>query len=273
MEQARGTYFLEGNRFMPTRAFYDFLNRPGVYVFEVLRIVNGIPLFVEEHLERLQQSVFKAGVNAKVDVEELKNSIARLIHENRTDTGNLKIVIHFSKREVNSWLYFIPYVYPSAEDYLNGVEVGILHAERTNPEAKTIQPGVRETANKRIRSEKLYEVLLVDRQGYIREGSRSNVFFIKDEKVVTPPTATVLNGITRQKVMVILKTGCCPYEEVPVPLNELSHYQCVFLTGTSPKVLPVATLGTYRFDPGNIVCRTIMEMYDRMVDEYLHTRK
>lgn len=269
MDQVRGTYFLEGNRVKPTRAFYDFLNQPGVYVFEVVRLINGIPLFLEEHLERLQLSAFKTGVGAVINVEELKNAVTRLIHVNKAGNSNLKIVIHVSQGKVNFRVYFIPFYYPSEEDYLNGVKVGILHAERTNPEAKTIQPDVRETANQMIRSGKMYEVLLVDKEGFIREGSRSNVFFIQDEKVVTPPAETVLNGITRQKIMTVLKNDGCSFEEVPVRFENLSHYQCVFLTGTSPKVLPVSSVGNCRFEPGNKLCRYIMKKYDRLVDEYL----
>jgi len=273
MEQVRGTYFLEGNHVKPTLAFYDFLNRPGIYVFEVMRIVNGIPLFVDEHLERLQQSVHKSGFHADLSIKGLKSDVDRLIYENKTGIGNLKLVIHFFRRKMCSWVYLIPYSYPSEEDYRKGVTVGILHAERANPEAKTIQPDVRETANQMIRTENLYEVLLVDKQGFIREGSRSNVFFVKDEKVVTPLTETVLNGITRQKVMAILKTGCCSFEEVPVWFKNLSQYQCIFLTGTSPKVLPVSFVGNCRFDPGNALCRSVMRKYNRLVDEYLSTRK
>ena len=51
----------------------------------------------------------------------------------------------------------------------------------------------------------LYEVLLVNRDGVITEGSRSNVFFIKSGEVYTPPTDAVLPGVTRTMIIRILE--------------------------------------------------------------------
>ena len=58
---------------------------------------------------------------------------------------------------------------------------------------------IRERPVRLISDNKLYEVLLVDRNGRITEGSRSNVFFVKGNKFYTGPSAMVLVGITRKK--------------------------------------------------------------------------
>jgi branched-chain amino acid aminotransferase len=268
MEQAIEKYFLEGEELKPVNKFYDFPDKQGIYIFEVLRVISGVPLFIDEHLGRLQQSVLKSGLNREIDLIRIKKSVLRLIKENQTQVGNIKIVFWFHQGQFNFWLYFIPYNYPSAKDYAEGVRVGVLQAERTNPEAKTIQPNVRETANKLINQQNIYEVLLVDSQGNIREGSRSNVFFVKGDKIVTPPTETVLNGITRQKVIEIINSSGLDFEENLVPLNELGTFDCLFLTGTSPKVLPVSQVENMKFDPQNSVCRSLIIKYNSLLERY-----
>jgi len=269
MEQALEKYFIDNGKLKPVGSFYDFLNESGTYIFEVVRVIGGIPLFVEEHLERLRNSAVKTAIGTSANLKEIKESVHRLISKNNTKTGNIKIVCGYYREEVHSWIYFIPYKYPSEKDYSEGVEVGILYTERINPEAKTIQPQVRETANALIKSGNYYEVLLADRHGYIREGSRSNVFFIQGSMILTPPESTVLNGITRRKVLEILNQECCKFKEAPVRISSLGKFDCIFLTGTSPKVLPVRSVDGIVFDPCNQTCRKIMARFNALADLYI----
>jgi branched-chain amino acid aminotransferase len=270
MEQTIEKYFLEGDELKPINEFYNFLGKPGIYIFEVLRVISGVPLFIDEHVERLQQSVLKSGLNREVDLVRIKNSVLRLIKENQTQVGNIKIVFWFHQGQFYSWLYFIPYKYPSGKDYDEGVRVGVLQVERTNPEAKTIQPNVRKTANNLINKNNIYEVLLVDNRGNVREGSRSNVFFIKGELIVTPPAETVLNGITRQKVIEIINSSGFYFKEKPVPFDELGTFDSLFLTGTSPKVLPVRQVENLKFDPKNSICRALIIKYNSVLEKYIN---
>jgi branched-chain amino acid aminotransferase len=273
MEQIVEKYFIEGDKLMPVYSFGNFQNLTGIIVYEVLRVISGFPLFIGEHLERLQQSVSRIGINKEIDLATLKKAVLKLIVENRIQVGNIKIVLHFDKKRIDTLAYFIPHRYPTEEEYTKGVAVGILHAERSNPEAKTIQPVVRELANNRIGIKKTYEVLLVDSSGNIREGSRSNVFFIQGDQVLTPPAETVLNGITRQKVVDILSSGRYNFVEKPVPFVDLKMFDGLFLTGTSPKVLPISRVENMSFVPGNQICHTIANEYDGLIEKYLKENK
>lgn len=269
MNQILGKYFLEQGELKAVETFYDFTGNPGACIFEVLRVISGVPLFLDDHLLRLEFSAGKLGFGQPVDVQHIREMIYLLISKNQVQTGNIKIVVRHFQHKNSTWAYFIPYKYPSESDYKNGVGLGILQAERTNPEAKTIQPEVRETANKMIQSGGFYEVLLADNQGFIREGSRSNIFFTQGCTVVTPPSETVLNGITRRKIIEILKAGNYTWIEKTIALSDLGSFDSAFLTGTSPKVLPVRRIENLPFNPGNPLCTSIMDSYDRLVEEYI----
>ena len=120
---------------------------------------------------------------------------------------------------------------------------------------------LREATNTAIRENDLYEVLLVDRNGSITEGSRSNVFFIKNGEVYTAPSDKVLLGVTRSKVVEIIRDmGVTLHEEAPAAAD-IAEYQAAFISGTSPKVLPIASIGDVGFNVNDPVLRSIMEKY------------
>jgi len=110
---------------------------------------------------------------------------------------------------------------------------------------------------------------LVDRDGMITEGSRSNVFFVKGDVFYTAPASMVLEGITRQKVIECLTKLAFPVVEQAVKGNEIDKFDAAFLTGTSPKVLPVSAVGKQMFDVRNNAILKLMDIYNQMIQNYI----
>lgn len=242
-------------------------------VYEVIRMVDGIALFLEDHYERLISSVRISGLHLDMDLSAFRQNIAQLTILNQQQNGNVKFILS-EEGKVNYWSFsYISHSYPSFIDYQTGVATGLLFAERENPNAKVIQNKVREKANQLIGEKKLYEVLLVDRNGMITEGSRSNVFFVKDKSFYTAPTSNVLEGITRKKVLECLEELNFTIIEKAVPIAEIGAFDAVFLTGTSPKVLPVNCIDTNQFPAKNAFVEQLKIRYDLMIDLYLESHK
>jgi branched-chain amino acid aminotransferase len=79
----------------------------------------------------------------------------------------------------------------------------------------------------------------------------------------------VLVGITRQKVLDCIKTlGFCIIEQA-VSKAEISEFDAVFLTGTSPKVLPARVIGKQMFDVQNNAVLRVMDSYDQLIQCYI----
>ena len=121
---------------------------------------------------------------------------------------------------------------------------------------------MRGRTNKAIKSGELYEVFLVNRDGIITEGSRSNVFFIKNGEVYTSPTDTVLPGVTRTVIIKILEDAGIPLHYSAIKQEELSGFDAAFISGTSPKVLPVASIGDIVYDVDDPVLRFVLAQYN-----------
>ena len=108
-------------------------------------------------------------------------------------------------------------------------------------------------------------MFLVNRDGIITEGSRSNVFFVKNGEVYTSPTDTVLPGVTRTVIIRILEDAGIPLHYSAIKQEELSGFDAAFISGTSPKVLPVANIGDIAYDVDNPVLRSLMARYDILI--------
>lgn len=242
-------------------------------VYEVVRLMDGKVLFLEDHFERLKVSANLRGFFPDLDMIEFKQKITELSTANSIRNGNVKFVMNMVDGKQNWMFSFIPHHYPSETDYKNGVPVGLLFAERENPTAKLIQNSVRELANRLIKDENLYEVLLVDKGGNITEGSRSNVFFVKDSVFYTAPSHLVLNGITRVKVLQCLVNLGFVVQEKAINVDEMNDFDAAFITGTSPKVLPISRVGEVKFQSENIVVKKLMEDYNLLIELYLSGQK
>ena len=83
-----------------------------------------------------------------------------------------------------------------------------------------------------------YEALLVNENNLITEGSRSNIFFLRNNILFTAPDNMILNGITRKYILEICSENNITVKYEPVNADEISDYDAVFMTGTSPMVLP-----------------------------------
>lgn len=233
------------------------LDMPSVY--EVVRVTDGRPVFLEEHYSRLEKSLAAMGRVPEFSCEELRECIADLVSESGIKDHNIKIEADV---EGFSRLYLSPTHYPEPEMYRTGVKTDLFRGERRSPNIKMMDRELREATDEVIRKGGLYEVLLVDRNGQITEGSRSNVFFIKDGEVFTAPAEKVLLGVTRSKIIEIIRAMGVTLHEEAVDAGDIGSFDAAFISGTSPKVLPIASAGETSFDVNEPILRKIMEKYD-----------
>jgi branched-chain amino acid aminotransferase len=253
----------------------DYVFR-GESLYELFRIIDGIPLFWEDHIERLYRTSEITGLHIWYNPSDLIGLVDLLIRSNGVQEGNIKLVFNFrsqgKEREENFLAYFVEPVYPTPEQYANGVYGILFQASRINPTAKIINQNLRIAVYKQLIEKGAYEALLVDRNGFISEGSRSNIFLIKDEEVFTAPDSTVLSGIARKHVIATCHSLDIPVRFKCINIEELATMDSVFMTGTSPRVLPFSRIDTYKFKPDNPVLLKISEGFNQEIMNYILER-
>ena len=86
------------------------------------------------------------------------------------------------------------------------------------------------------------EAIMMDKYGFISEGSGENIFLVKNNIVLTPTTDHCLNGITRQSVIQIAKDLDMEVIEKNIKFEDLVHADEAFFTGTAVEITPVTSL-------------------------------
>jgi branched-chain amino acid aminotransferase len=239
--------------------------------YEVLRLEGNCCLFLEDHLERLENSLKLLGISYDLDHGEIADKISKLISLAGVSTGNIKIILNFDEakgKHPDTLLYFVRYRYPSDDQYRFGVEASLLTVERIIPNAKFINNVVIDAVKREFDNKDIYETLLVNNEGYITEGSKSNVFFIKEDKIYTPPLNKVLPGITRKYVFNVCNKQNIKIIDQDISIDNLNKYTTVFLSGTSAKILPVKKINDVFFQVNNNMLRQIIKSYDEEIIKY-----
>ncbi len=94
---------------------------------------------------------------------------------------------------------------------------------------------------------------MLDALGNVAELATSNVFIVKDGVVATPvPNGVFLNGITRQRVIRLLREAGQEVVETTLTLDDVRAADEVFSTGNANKVIPVARLDDREYGPGPV---------------------
>ncbi len=240
-------------------------------VYEVIRVINGVPLFFEKHFIRMQNSMNSISTDLVIDEKGLRDEISKLICSNENKNCNVKVIAYNIEGKENILIYESKSYYPGNEEISKGVPVGLMHFERSNPNAKIVNNAYKVEAANRIASGGVFEVLLVNGSQKITEGSKSNVFFISGNKVITSPGSYVLKGITREYILEACRRLNIDVIERLLGLEELDKLDGLFISGTSIKVLPVCSVENFKFkSASNPVIVSIRDCFDAIINEYIN---
>lgn len=267
-------YFILNGEVKEDVYFNDNIITRGKSLYEVIRIINGYPLFLKRHMERLKNSAAVTDLKLWLNEEEIKKDIFKLIEVNKISIGNVKLIFNYYNSEINFMCYFIKHNYPDKECYETGVTTILYHGERNNPNAKVINMDFRRNVDVKIQQTSAFEAILVDNNGFITEGSRSNIFMIKGNKVYTAPIKAVLPGTTRDVIISLCKKLSYEVIEKEIHYKKINEFDALFISGTSPKVLPINKVDDMYFNSSkNSVVNNIMKCYDNDVREDIEKLK
>jgi branched-chain amino acid aminotransferase len=242
MNECYGKKFILNGKLETSDSFDNSLVYEGDSVYEVIRMVRNSPVFFYDHMERLSSSVRMQKKQMLADASVLKRNIIALTRSDKRKEINLKIVFNYNRDSFNYLVYFIEPIYPSEKQYKNGVKGILFYAERKDPGSKVINHKLRSSIFHKLILDGGYEALLVNEKGQITEGSRSNIFFLKNDTLVTAPDNMILCGITRKHILDICRENDIKVRLACVKADRITDYDAIFMTGTSPMVLPFSSV-------------------------------
>jgi branched-subunit amino acid aminotransferase/4-amino-4-deoxychorismate lyase len=235
-------------------------------VYESVQVDRGRPFYLEEHLRRLYQSAAMINLQLGADTPTLAAWFERLRQIEPAATWSLRItaigpVEPHERAIIGMYADPLP-TYPDAF-YQNGAAVVLFEGQRFMPACKSLNTLVNYLARRAATQAGALEGLL-HHQGCLTEGSRSNLFAVRQGRLITPPEADVLSGITREVIIQVMRDTPYPVIETAVPVD-LSLYEEVFISSTSMHVMPITRINGQVIGQGQVgpVTRLAMERFER----------
>lgn len=268
-----GKFFLKDDEKVTTKEFKDEYIKYGKSLYEVIKVQESTPLFLEKHLQRLHNSGRLTGFEIFLSDEIISKRLRDLIEVNNIKEGSIKFVLNFDKK------LFIAYLeqtnFPKEYQYKEGVKTDLFYKERVNPNAKVLNLSFREEVDEFIKEKNIYEAILVDKEGYITEGSKSNVFFVRDKNLYTTPISGVLPGITRSTILDICSENSISVREESLNVEDLNSVKGAFLSSTPFDVLPINEVGkNIKLNSAeNEIIKYIMKCYNSKILRYIDKNK
>lgn len=227
-------------------------------VFEGIRSYNGNVFKLDEHLERLYDSAKSIMLQIPISIEEMKENLLETLRRNNLHEGYIRLVVTRGVGDLgldpekcpNPSVIIIAdkiTLYPQ-NFYEDGLEIVTASIRRNYPEA--INPRIKSLnylnnilAKIEAKQSGSVEALMLNNDGYVVECTGDNIFWIKNELIVTPPQHIgILEGVTRNCVIELAQEAGFEIEERVFTRHDLYIADECFLTGTAAEVIPVVKL-------------------------------
>ena len=221
----------------------------GFGVYESIRVSKGIIYFLQDHVDRLFHSANVLGIEHPFTKQNVEQYVQELCESIDVETYNLKMLLIGGKSTEDVLLYILPLkpLFPDKRLYRQGATAITTEYERAFPEAKTLNMLQSYLAYAEAKKAGAYDALLIDSEGCIREGTRTNFFTIKDKILYTTPLDLVLEGVTRKAVIHVATKHGFKVQERKITLKDLRKYDGAFVTGTSIKILPLKSIDDFEY--------------------------
>ena len=249
-------------------------------IFEGERAYGGKIFLSRKHSERLHASAALMDMEVPYSVDEIEAAKQQVLEANGLTDAYVRVVAWRGAGEdmgvasarnpvrmaVAAWEWGAYY----GDAKMKGAKIDIAKWKRPSPEtiptaAKAAGLYMICTISKHAAEAKgCSDALFMDYRGYVAEATGANVFFVKDGEVHTPIPDAILNGLTRQTVIGMLKEKGVTVHERHIMPEELEGFEQCWLTGSAAEVTPVGKIGDYTFEVGALT-RDIAESYERLV--------
>ncbi|MBI3814597.1 MAG: aminotransferase class IV [Nitrospinae bacterium] len=236
----------------------------GSGVFETMRAYNGKVFMGDKHIERLFRSAEAVYLNIPMDKNEVNKAVEDTVKVNNFKDAYIRITVSRGEGEPGLDLdlcqtptvviyakEFKPY---PVEWHREGIKIAITSIKKSAPDYIKIPlkacnyylPNF--FAKKEAKERGAVEGIMLTeacpeqgrRNGYIAEGTVSNIFIVSNGILITPPAgADVLDGVTREIVIKLAKDANITFKELEFSRDELISADECFLTNTTFEILPV----------------------------------
>ncbi len=265
---------------------HGFLYGDGI--FETMRAYNGVIFMFDEHLSRLFRSAAYISLDIKRSISDIKIAIYETLKANSLSNAYVRLSISRGYGPIgidpdlckeNTFVIIANQFksYPNSY-YLEGIDTIVSSVRRNpvealNPQIKSLNFLNNILAKIEAKKMQAMEAIMLNIEGFISEGTISNIFFAKDEMLYTPSiNCSILDGITRGVVIELAKRNGIKVIEGQFRLEELHSASEVFLTNSSMELMPVRRVNDKKYVAGKIY-KILHKEFKKEVEAYVLEKK
>ena len=237
----------------------------GDAVYEVILYNNGIFYDYDGHIKRLFNSLKLINIKFHLSAQQLKIIIKNLFRLNRVNFGSIYIQVSRGVADRNHSYFglnskpvltmIVSKKKNNISDDIKGVKAITMVDNRwSRPDIKTTQLLPNVLAKTFANEKNAYEGIFIDHEGYITEGSSSNIWIInKNNEILTREIdGKILSGITRKTISQFAKKNNFKMLEKKFTVHEMLMSKEVFLTSASSFVTPIVEIDNIKISDGRI---------------------
>lgn len=253
--------FIDGNFYAQSDAKISVFDHGLLYgdgVFEGLRVINKRIVALDEHVDRLFDSMQSILLRSPHDKDQVKDYLEKFINRNEMSSGYIRLVITrgvgtlgLNPTECPCPSMIIIGKHAGASDEKAAVKrISVITASTRKTSVDALNPQVKSLNylnNVLLKIEALnagcQEAIVLNKEGYAVEATGENLFIVKNGVVSTPPiSAGALAGITRQKIIDLLGKEGVSVSERLITKHDLYVSDEIFLCGTASGILAVTSV-------------------------------
>ncbi len=250
--------------------------RRGYAAFDFMRLKEGIPLFIEDHLDRFETSIKLMDLELSISRNELKEHVLELIAANNQKTAGIQFYLTagestdgVSLAQPNLLILQVPLPKYSEQLYTKGAKLISNEFMRDLPEAKSTNYFHALRLTKDIKAANALDVLFKFR-GHIYETSRSNIYFVMSDNSIITAKNNILNGVVRRNLLRILPKH---FKLKVTDLQEsvLEQANEAFISSTVREVMPITFIDNKPIGSGRVGnnVKKIRQIYTKHVNDYI----
>lgn len=237
----------------------------GYGVFDFFRAIDGKPIFMEDHLDRFENSCHYLGMSLPFSRVQIKASILEMITKNASPILGIKLVCtggysddgYTPAETPNLFMLAKPFTFST---FSNGIKLLFVEHQRDLPTIKTTNYVKPITLLPKLRAQNAEDVLY-HHGGLVTESSRSNFFMIKNGVLITA-NAGILEGITRKRILSFAHE-ILEVEIRDVTVSEVLEADEIFLCGSTKRILPIGQIDDTSYPIGSLTTA----LYERLLKE------
>lgn len=247
--------FLNGDYLPLEECKVSVLDRGFIFgdaIYELIPVYNSKPFYLEAHLTRLVHSLAQTKIHNPHDDAGWNAIINRLVKESGPEQFSVYLQVtrgvaprdHTFPVNTQPTVFAMTNPWPKANDnYTKGLTIVTLEDMRWDRCDIKVTSLLANVLKKQEAKDADADEAILIRDGFVLEGSATNVFIVKNGQVMTAPKNNlILPGITRDVVVELLNENNIPLLEEAATEEQLRAADEVWITSSTKECAPVTTL-------------------------------